>query len=149
MRVPVGNNFCTYSRWFQGLANCFVVPEVVPTILHFGDIVAMLILAKNVLFSFVRKIHKVTPTHYFDITAIFISYLPNGWINLLMNHCIRIDRHRHRQYILRTQDWKLNRPSRTVHAQPQSHTNYTNTRDRVLCGLDSIFSVFSRECLSC
>ena len=34
-------------------------------------------------------------------------------------------------------------------SQPQSHTNYTNTRDRVLCGLDSIFSVFSRECLSC
>ena len=43
---------------------CFVVPKVVLTILHFGDIVAVPILAKNVLFSFVRKTHKVTPTHF-------------------------------------------------------------------------------------
>ena len=66
---------------------CFVVPEVVPTILHFGNVVPVLILAKNVLFSFVRKIHEVTPTNYFDITAFLISYPPNGWIDLLMNHC--------------------------------------------------------------
>ena len=65
MCVPVGNNFCTYLR------SCFVVPEVVPTILHFGDIVPVLILAKKVLFSFLRRIHEVTPTHYFDITAFF------------------------------------------------------------------------------
>ena len=67
--------------------DCFVVPKVVPTILHFGDIVTVLILAKKVLFSLVRKIYEVTQTHYFDITAFFISYLLNSWIDLLMNHC--------------------------------------------------------------
>ena len=84
-------NACTRGKQFQYLfemvLGLFVVPEVVITILHFGNIVAVLILAKNVLFSFVRKIHEVTPTHYFDITAFLISYLPNGWIDLLMNHC--------------------------------------------------------------
>ena len=59
---------------------CFVVPIV----LHFGDTVAVLILAKYVLLMVVRKIHEVTPTRFFDITAFFISYLLNGWIDLLM-----------------------------------------------------------------
>ena len=56
----------------------FGVPEVVLTILHFGDTVAELILVKIVLLLFERKIHEVTPTHFFDITAFFISYLLNG-----------------------------------------------------------------------
>ena len=56
-----------------GSGACFVVPEVVQTILHFGNTLAVLILAKNVLLLFVRKIHEVTPTRFFDITAFFIS----------------------------------------------------------------------------
>ena len=48
----------------DGFGACFIVPEVVQTILHFGDTVAGLILVKNVLFWFVRKIHEVTPTHF-------------------------------------------------------------------------------------
>ena len=70
----------------DGFGAYFVVPEVVQTILHFGNTVAVLTLAKNVLLLFVRKIHEVTPTHFFDITAFFISYLLNGWIDLLINH---------------------------------------------------------------
>ena len=70
----------------DGFGACFVVPEVVQTILHFGNTVAVLILAKNVLLLFVRKIHEVTPKRFFDITAFFISYLLNGWIDLLINH---------------------------------------------------------------
>ena len=62
----------------DGFGACFVVPEVVQTILHFGNTVAVLILVKNVLLLFVRKIHEVTPTRFFDITAFFISYLLNG-----------------------------------------------------------------------
>ena len=62
----------------DGFGACFVVPEIVQTILHFGNTVAVLILAENVLLLFVRKIHKVTPTRFFDITAFFISYLLNG-----------------------------------------------------------------------
>ena len=62
----------------DGFGACFVVSEVVQTILHFGNTVAVLILAKNVLLLFVRKIHEVTPTRFFDITAFFISYLLNG-----------------------------------------------------------------------
>ena len=62
----------------DGFGACFDVPEVVQAILHFGNTVAVLILVKNVLLLFVRKIHEVTPTHFFDITAFFISYLPNG-----------------------------------------------------------------------
>ena len=58
----VGNNFCNYSRWFWA---CFVVPEVVPTILHFGNTIAVLILAKTSCFLFVRKIHEVIPTCLF------------------------------------------------------------------------------------
>ena len=80
----VGINFCDYSRWFWG---CFVVPEVVLTILHFSDTVAVLILVKIVLLLFERKIHEVTPMHFFDIIAFFISYLLNSLINLLINHC--------------------------------------------------------------
>ena len=56
----------------------FGVPEVVLTILYFRDTVAVLILVKNVLLLFERKIHKVTPRAFFDITAFFISYLLNG-----------------------------------------------------------------------
>ena len=85
MRVP---GWATISVLIQDdFRACFVVLEVVPTIFHFGDTVAVPVLAKNVLFLFVRKIYEVTPTHYFDITAFFISYLPNSWIDLLMNHC--------------------------------------------------------------
>ena len=62
----------------DGFGACFVVPEVVQTILHFGNTVEVLILAKIVLLLFVRKIHEVTPTRFFDITAFFISYLLNG-----------------------------------------------------------------------
>ena len=62
----------------DGFGACFVVPKVVQTILHFGDTVVVLILAKNVLLLFVRKIHEVTPTCFFDITALFISNLLNG-----------------------------------------------------------------------
>ena len=36
---------------------CFVVPEVAQTILHFGNTVTVLVLAKNILLLFVRKIH--------------------------------------------------------------------------------------------
>ena len=53
----------------DGFRACFVVPEVVQTILYFGNTVAVLILAKNVFLLFVRKIHEVTPTRFFDITA--------------------------------------------------------------------------------
>ena len=70
--LPMAN--CTgnaYTTWASisvlirdGFRACFVVPEVVPTILHFGDTVAVLTLAKNVLFLFVRKIHEVTPMHF-------------------------------------------------------------------------------------
>ena len=63
----------------DGFGVCFVVP----IILHFGDTVAVLILAKYVLLLVVRKIHKVIPTRFFDIIAFFISYLLNGWIDLL------------------------------------------------------------------
>ena len=62
----------------DGFGACFVVPEVVQTILHFSNTVAVLILAKNVFLLFVRKIHKVTPTRFFDITACLISYLLNN-----------------------------------------------------------------------
>ena len=71
----MGINFCNYSRWFWG---CFVVPEVVLTILHFSDTVAVLIWVKTVLLLFERKIYKVTPTRFFDLTAFFISYLLNS-----------------------------------------------------------------------
>ena len=37
---------------------------VVPIVLHFGDTVAVLILAKYVLLLVVRKIHEVTPTRF-------------------------------------------------------------------------------------
>ena len=53
-------------------------------VLYFGDMVVVLILAKYVLLLFVRKFHEVTPTRVFDITAFFISYLLNDWINLLV-----------------------------------------------------------------
>ena len=60
MRIPVDINFCR-----DGFRACFVVPEIVPTILHFGDIVAVLsYIGKNVLFLFVRKIHEVTPNAF-------------------------------------------------------------------------------------
>ena len=49
----------------DGFVACFVVPKVVQTILHFGNTAAVLILAKNVLLLFVRKIHEVTPTRFF------------------------------------------------------------------------------------
>ena len=49
----------------DGFGACFVVPKVVQTILHFGNTVAVLILAKNVLVLFVRKIHEVTPNAFF------------------------------------------------------------------------------------
>ena len=48
----------------DGFGACFVVPEVVQTILHFGNTVAVLILAKNVLLLFVRKFTKL-PQHIF------------------------------------------------------------------------------------
>ena len=70
----VGIDFCNYS----GFGASFGVPEVVLTILHFGDTVAVLILVKNVLLLFERKIHEVIPTCFFDITTFFISYLLNG-----------------------------------------------------------------------
>ena len=85
--VPIARN-CTRNSsttWAlvsvlvrDGFGACFVVPEAVQTILHFGNTVAVLILAKNVLLLFVRKIHEVTPTRFFDITAFFTSYLLNG-----------------------------------------------------------------------
>ena len=46
---------------YDGFGACFIVPEVVQTILHFGNTVAVLILVENVLLLFVRKIHEVTP----------------------------------------------------------------------------------------
>ena len=49
----------------DGFGACFVVPEVVQTILHFGNTVTVLILAKIVLLLFVRKIHEVTPNALF------------------------------------------------------------------------------------
>ena len=49
----------------DGFGACFVVPEVVQTIPHFGNTVAVLILAKIVLLLFVRKIHEVTPNALF------------------------------------------------------------------------------------
>ena len=77
--VPLARN-CTRSActtWVlvsvlirDGFGVSFVVSEVVQTILHFGNTVAVLL--------FVRKIHEVTPTHFFNITAFFISYLLNG-----------------------------------------------------------------------
>ena len=70
----------------DGFGSCFAVPEVVQTILYFDNTVAVLILTKNVLLLFVRKIHEVTPTRFFDITTFFISYLLNGGIDLLINH---------------------------------------------------------------
>ena len=69
----VGINFCNMI-----IRDGFGVPEVVLTILYFRDTVAVLILVKNVLLLFERKIHEVTPTRFFDITAFFISYLLNG-----------------------------------------------------------------------
>ena len=57
----------------DGFGAYFVVPEVVQTILHFGDTAAVLLLAKNVLFWFVRKIHKVTPT--LCIATLFITLI--------------------------------------------------------------------------
>ena len=39
----------------DGFGACFVVPEVVQTILHFGNTVAVLILAKNQCLAFVCK----------------------------------------------------------------------------------------------
>ena len=62
----------------DGFGACFVVSEVVQTILHFGNTVAVLILAKNVLLLFVRKIHEVTPTRFLTSPHSFISYLLNG-----------------------------------------------------------------------
>ena len=62
----------------DGFGACFGAPEVVLTISHFGDTVAVLILVKNILLLFERKIHQVTATHFFDITAFFTSYLLNG-----------------------------------------------------------------------
>ena len=50
----------------DGFRASFVVPEVIQTILHFGNTVAVLILARNVLLLFVRKVHEVTPTRFFD-----------------------------------------------------------------------------------
>ena len=68
--VPLARN-CTRNActtWVRvsvlvrdGFGACFVVPEVVQTILHLGNTVAVLILAKIVLLLFVRKIHEVTP----------------------------------------------------------------------------------------
>ena len=49
----------------DGFGACLVVPEVVQTILHFGNTLVVLTLAKNVLLLFVRKIHEVTPTRFF------------------------------------------------------------------------------------
>ena len=62
----------------DGFGACFAVPEVVQTILYFDNTVAVLILMKNVLLLFVRKIHEVTPTRFFNITTFFSSYLLNG-----------------------------------------------------------------------
>ena len=42
----------------------FGVYFVIPIVLHFGDTVAVLILAKYVLLLVVRKIHEVTPTRF-------------------------------------------------------------------------------------
>ena len=43
---------------------CFAVPEVAQTILHFSNTVIVLVLAKNILLLFVRKIHEVTQTRF-------------------------------------------------------------------------------------
>ena len=64
----------------DGFGVCFVVPIV----LHFGDTVAVLILAKYVLLLVVRKFLRSYPNAFFDITAFFFSYLLNGWIDLLI-----------------------------------------------------------------
>ena len=49
----------------DGFGACFVVPEVVQTILHFGNTVAVLVLAKNVLLLFVRKNSRSYPNAFF------------------------------------------------------------------------------------
>ena len=68
MKQKQHKGYENFRRWTtisvlirDGIRVCFVVPEVVPTVLHFGDVVAVPIMAKNVLFSFVIKIHEVTP----------------------------------------------------------------------------------------
>ena len=43
---------------------CFVVPEVAQTVLHFSNTVIVLVLVKNILVLFVRKIYKVTQTRF-------------------------------------------------------------------------------------
>ena len=80
--MPLAHKLNTCTTWAlisvliqDGFRACFVVPEVVQTILYFGNTVAVLILAKNVFLLFVRKIHEVTPTRFIDITTFFISYL--------------------------------------------------------------------------
>ena len=75
----------------DGFRACFVVSEVVPTILHFGDIVAVLILVKC-LVLFVRKIHEAGyTTHCFDITAFFISYLLNGSVDRFAYESLHVE----------------------------------------------------------
>ena len=54
MRVQEGINFRTYSI-------CFVVPEVVPTILHFGDIASSSThIGEKRLVFVCKKIHEVS-----------------------------------------------------------------------------------------
>ena len=55
----MGINLCTYSRWFGAF---FVVPEVVQTILHFGNTAAVATHIGKKQLLFVRKIHEVTPS---------------------------------------------------------------------------------------
>ena len=57
----------------------FGVCSDVPAILHFGDTVAVFILTKNVLLLFVRKIHEVTPMHFWtSLHSSFHTYLLNS-----------------------------------------------------------------------
>ena len=70
--------FISAITW-DGFGGCFVVPVV----LHFGDTVAVLILVKYVLLLVVRNSGSYANT-FFDITRFFISYLLNGWIDLLI-----------------------------------------------------------------
>ena len=60
-----GNTCTTWALISVIIRDGFGVPEVVLTILYFRDTVAVLILAKNVLLLFERKVHEVTLMRFF------------------------------------------------------------------------------------
>ena len=59
--ICTGNACTTWALISVIIRDGFGVPEVVLTMLYFRDTVAVLILVKNVLLLFERKIHEVTP----------------------------------------------------------------------------------------